>query len=251
MDAHQRVAIVTGGGKGIGASTSRKLAGDGARVVVNYVQDEASAARVVSDIVAAGGEAVAVRGDVREPADCRALVDAATERYGSADIVVCNAHMAFRPTFLAELEWDDLLSKVSQELAAAFTLTKLVTPLMKERKYGRLVYVSSDSAVSPSYGGTVAHGTAKAALEGFARFVASDVAAYGITANVVSPTLLKTAASTQIAEGVFAGLAAHAPMQRLPSVDEVAAVVAFFASDACSYVTAGRVSVSGGLTIGR
>src|SRR5262245_20364377 len=121
MRVDGRVALVTGGGKGIGASTCRLLAERGARVAVNYLQDAASAQAVVGDILAAGGTATALQGDVRDPHESHRLVDEVVTQHGGLDIVVCNAHIAFTPTLLPELGWDELISKVEQELAAAFT----------------------------------------------------------------------------------------------------------------------------------
>lgn len=144
------------------------------------------------------------------------------------------------------IQWEELAQKLNDEMKAAFTLTQAVLPAMIERKYGRMIYVSSNAADTPvPY--MAAHGSAKAALEAFVKYVALESAPYGVTANIVSPGLVETEASSVTPEAVKQQIAAMTPMQRVALPDDLSGAIAFFAGEESRFVTGSCMKVNGGI----
>jgi 3-oxoacyl-[acyl-carrier protein] reductase len=166
-----RVALITGASSGIGAATARLLAARGMRVVVNYLHSETAAKEVVADIEAAGGRAMAVQADVREPAAVAAMLDQVRQAWGDVDVLVHNALTPYAIKPFRDMTWDELGGKVDDEMRAAFTVTKAVLPGMTERRAGRIIYLGTGLSRRPREG-MIALGTAKAALTQFARYLA-------------------------------------------------------------------------------
>ena len=244
-----RVAVITGASRGIGAATALVLAEQGFRVVVNYRSSAEQADEVVRAATAAGGEAVAIRADVTAPDDVAAMVDETQRRWGRVDVLVHNALIPFDVTSFADLRWEQLGGKLDRELHAAFLITKAVVPGMISRGYGRLVYLSTGLSRRPREG-MITLGTAKAALDQFVRYVALELAPHGITANLVAPaTVAETKVSEQLAAGQVGQLGATNPMGRLVRPTEVAATVAFLASEDSGFTTGHYLGVNGGLAM--
>ena len=244
-----RVAVVTGASRGIGAATALVLAERGFRVVVNYRSSADEADEVVRAVKAAGGEAVAIRADVTEADAVAAMMGETEQRWGSVDVLVHNAMIPFRVTSFADLTWEQLGGKLDGELRAAFLVTKAVVPGMMSRNYGRLVYLSTGLSRRPR-DGMIALGTAKAALDQFVRYVALEVAPHGITANLVAPaTVDETKVTEQLTTEQMRHLGASNPMGRLVRPDEVAKTVAFLASDDSGFTTGHYLTINGGLSM--
>ncbi|NOU65746.1 SDR family oxidoreductase [Paenibacillus sp. LMG 31461] len=244
-----KVAFVSGGARGIGAAAALMLAKQGAKVAVNYIQQEDAAQAIVDRIRKAGGEAVLARADVRNAEQVNNVVTHIQSTLGDIDILVSNAHMSFVMKPLIEMQWEEFAQKLNDEMNANFTLTQAILPQMIARKYGRIIYISSDAADGPlPYMG--AHGTAKSALNAFAKYVALENAPYGVTANVVSPGLVQTDASSVTPEVVKQQLAAMTPLQRVAVPDDVAGVIAFLASEESRFLTGTCTSVNGGIKMG-
>ncbi|MCV7103727.1 SDR family NAD(P)-dependent oxidoreductase [Mycobacterium palustre] len=191
-----RVALITGGSRGIGAATARVLAGRGFRVVVNHRFSAQQAEEVVAGVTAAGGEAVAIRADVTVPEDISAMADAIARRWGGVDALVRNALIPFVVTSFADLSWEQLGGKVNAERHAAYLVTKAVVPGRVSRGYGRVVYLSTGLS-RRLRDGMIALGTAGAALGQFVRYVALELAPHGVTANLVAPA---TVGGTMVTE---------------------------------------------------
>ena len=160
-----RVCLVTGASRGIGAACVRELAGRGHRVVVNHRDSAADADAVAQDILAAGGAALVMQGDVTDPGDVTRMVDMTVGHWGRLDVLVHNAMTPFPVTSFAELSWEQLGTKLDQEMRAAYLLTHAVLPGMIERRYGRLVYLSTGLSRRPR-AGMIALGVAKARVSG-------------------------------------------------------------------------------------
>jgi 3-oxoacyl-[acyl-carrier protein] reductase len=240
-----KVAVVTGGSRGIGAATSLLLAKRGFRVVVNYLSSAQEAEEVVAAVNAAGGETVAIQADVTVPGDVARMMGDIDQRWGGVDVLVHNALMPYAITSFADLTWEQLGGKLDRELRAAFLMTKAVVPGMISRSYGRLVYLTALSRHPRN--GMIALGTAKAALDQFVRFIALELAPHGITANLVAPATVEgTAMSRHLTRELMDKLAAATPMGRLVRPEDVARTVAFFASDDSGFTTGHYIPVNGG-----
>ncbi len=245
MNLHGKVAFVSGGSRGIGAAAARMLARQGAKVAVNYVHQAEAAQAVADQIRQAGGIAEIAQADVRDPEQVKAAAALIQSKLGDIDILVSNAHMPFEMKPIASMRWEEFAQKLNDEMRAAFTLTQAVLPGMTTRGFGRLIYVSSNAAdVAVPYMG--AHGSAKAALNAYVRSVALENAAYGITANVVSPGLVETDASSVTPEAVKQQLAGMTPLRRIAVPDDVSGAIAFLASVESGFITGTCTNVNGG-----
>lgn len=243
-----RTILVTGSSRGIGAATAKELAERGGDIVVNYHTSEDRAEAVVDSITDAGGEAIAVQADVRDPDAISELVATAESAFGTIDVLVNNANISFSRTPLLEHPWEEFRDKLVGEIRAAYNCTQAVAPGMLEQGYGRIVYVSSEATrtVRPGFG---SHVTAKSALNGLARSVATELASEGVVANVVSPGPVRTDASADVLEQFEDQLIAETPMGDLAEPRDVARTIALFASDDASFVTGTHTPVSGGLLV--
>ncbi len=245
MRMKDRVAIVTGASRGIGAATARLLAAEGAAVAVNYHQSEAAARAVVDEIVRAGGRAVAVRADVRDPRDAAALVEAAERKLGPVDTLVSNAAIGFPVKPFVEYAWEDFRAKLEGELSAAFHCCKAVVPGMIARRSGCIVAISSGLSRRPGPG-FCAHSAAKSGLDGFVRALALELGPHGIRVNVVAPGLTETDATAHQPEASKAAAARATPLGRIALPDDVAGAVLALAADTARFVTGAYLPVSGG-----
>ncbi|THF83253.1 SDR family NAD(P)-dependent oxidoreductase [Cohnella fermenti] len=240
-----KVALVSGASRGIGAAAAIALASRGAAVAVNYSSSEESAQAVVQLIRESGGKAEAVRADVRDPVNVLQAVAQTEAALGTIDILVNNANMAFVMKPLSEMTWEEFAQKLNDELKAAFNLTQAVLPSMLSKQWGRLIYISSNASdIALPY--MAAHGSAKAALNAYAKYVALENAPHGITANIVSPGLVRTEASSHTPESVLQQMAAMTPLRRIALPDDIAGAIAFLGSDDSRFLTGTCTYVNGG-----
>ena len=244
-----RVAVITGASRGIGAAAALVLAENGFRVVINYRSSAEEAAEVVRSVTAAGGEALAIRADVTVPDDVAALFEQTEQRWGRVDVLVHNALIPYDVTSFADLSWEQLGGKLDRELHAAYLVTKAVVPGMISRNYGRLVFLTTVLSRRPRQG-MITVGTAKAAMDQFVRYVALELAPQGITANLVSPaTVADTAASGLLNAEELRHIGATNPMGRNVRPDEIAKAVAFLASEDSGFITGHCMEINGGLAM--
>jgi 2-hydroxycyclohexanecarboxyl-CoA dehydrogenase len=248
-----RVALVTGGGQGIGQGISQVLCGRGFRVAVADLNAETAQATARS-ITEAGGTAIAVTADVTDTASIQAAVKTVTAELGPVEVAVNNAGFDEFMRFLDTTEdfWDRILDV---NFKGALRVVQAVVPGMAERGWGRVVNIGSDAGRVGSSLEAVYSG-AKGGIIAFTKTLAREVATKGVTVNTVCPGPTDTPAlrkfagnSGQDGEMVIAGLTRAVPMRRLASPADVAAAVAFFASDDTGYITGQTLSVSGGLTM--
>ncbi len=244
-----RVALVTGAGRGIGAATAKRLAEEGARVTLADLDIE-GAQRVAQEIIAAGSEATAIRCDVSQSDDAQQAVTAAIEAFGQLDILVNNAgvlrdNLLFK---MADADWDTVLGV---HLKGAFLCSRAAQKHMVERKYGRIVNLSSTSALGNR--GQANYSAAKAGLQGFTRTLAIELGPFGITANAVAPGFIDTDMTRATAqrlgmspEQFQQGMSQLIPLRRVGQPSEVASVIAFLASDDASYVSGQVIYIAGG-----
>jgi 3-oxoacyl-[acyl-carrier protein] reductase len=235
-------ALVTGASRGIGAAIAIALAADGWPVAVNYRSDADAAAATVAAITAAGGSGAAFQGDVADPAAAALLVDAVHEQLGPIGVLVNNAGL--RADGLALSLSDEDWSRVLEtNLGGTHRLTRAVMREMIRARYGRVINIAS--VIGPrANAGQANYAASKAAVIAFTKTAAVEVARRGVTINAVAPGLI----DTDMTEGIPDTLAARVPAQRAGTPQEVAAAVAFLASDAASYITATTLYVDGGLS---
>ena len=243
MNLQSKVAIVTGSSKGIGANIAKSLAEAGAGVVVNYASDQSGADKVVTEINAAGGEALAVRADVSKTDEVKALFDTTIARFGKVDLLINNAGIAIYK-LIKDTSDDDFDRIFDINVRGVFlTLREAATRL---EDGGRIINLSSSVTrlMMPAYG---SYSATKAAVEQLTRVFAKEVGQRGITVNSISPgptnTELFTAGKT---EETIKRLAAMAALGRIGEPDDIARVVLFLAGDESGWVTAQNLGVNGG-----
>jgi len=247
MPLSGKIALVTGGGTGIGRAIALALAAQGAAVAVVYRTSESSANEVVSQIVGAGGRASALRGDVTQGAEVDALVSQALAEWGALDIVVNNAGLTRDALLLrmTEADWDAVLDT---NLKGAFLMTRAaLKPMLKQRR-GKIVNITSVIGMIASPG-QANYAAAKAGLIGFTRTMAKEVASRHIQVNAVAPGFIETAMTEALPPERKGDVMRQIPAGRFGLAEEIAGVTAFLCGPASDYITGQTLVVDGGLTI--
>jgi 3-oxoacyl-[acyl-carrier protein] reductase len=245
---HRRVALVTGGGGGIGRAICERLARDGLDVVVAYLGRADRAAAVVAAIEALQGpsRAVAVQADLASADGAQTLAARAARAFGPVDVLVNNASPAIAAKAFADLEWTDVLAQLDVQVRAAFLLAKACLPAMIERRAGRIINITSQVAEGAPTPTWTAYAMAKAALAAMSRQLAAEVGPSGVTVNCVAPGMTETALIAGIPEKAQLIAARQTPMRRLATPADIASAVAHLASPDAGFITGQTLSVNGG-----
>jgi len=245
IDLQGKVALVTGASRGIGAAIARDLADHDAAVVINYLQSKEKAEALKNTIIEAGGKAITSQADVRDRGAVDRMVAKAEQELGKIDILVNNANINFPMQPFSEMAWPDIEAKLTGEIGAMVHCCQAVIPGMKEKKYGKIILVSSSLSREPGYG-FAAHCAAKAAMDSMARTMALELGPAGIYVNVVGPGLTRTDATADLPAEVFSHTAEHSPLLRVAEPQDIASVIMFLASEMSDYLTGQYIPVNGG-----
>ena len=242
-----RVAIVTGGGRGIGRAVAVRLAEEGASVAISYRKDAAAAEEAAAAVRAAGVECEIFKGDVASPEDVQALFKGVGDAFGRVDILINNAGITRDNIMLRmkEEEFDDVLRT---NLGGTYLCTRAALRPMVRARWGRIVNVSSVVGLVGN-AGQANYAASKAGIIGFTKSVAREVAQRGITANAIAPGYVETELTGSLPEDVKDRIRDQVPLGRFGEAVEVAEVVAFLAGEGAGYVTGQTIAVDGGMTM--
>jgi 3-oxoacyl-(acyl-carrier-protein) reductase len=239
-------AIVTGAGRGIGRSIAKVLAEAGANVVINYSTSADTARALADEIMEHGPKALVVQADVTDYEQVQRMVQQTIDTFGHIDILVNNAGITRDKTLknMSKEQWDDV---IHVNLDSLFNCTKLVLPYMLQRKYGRIVNISSFVALGGNVG-QANYATTKAGIIGFTKSVALEVARHGITVNAVCPGFTETDMLWEVPENIRQRILDKIPMARFGTPEEIASCVRYIVSEG-DYMTAQAISINGGVYI--
>ncbi|MFX1758635.1 3-oxoacyl-ACP reductase FabG [Rhodococcus sp. As11] len=249
MSTQPRTAIVTGAARGIGAAVAKRLAGDGYRVAVLDL-DESACEDTVSAIESAGGKALAVGADVSDEKSVAAAVEKVATELGEPTVLINNAGIT-RDNLLFKMTVDDWDAVMNVHLRGAFLMTRAVQGYMVDAEFGRIVNLSSTSALGNR--GQVNYSAAKAGMQGFTKTLAIELGKFGVTANAIAPGFIATEMTAATAErlGVSfddfkSNVAADIPVGRIGEVDDIAHTASFLASEGAGFVSGQVIYVAGG-----
>ncbi|MCK9174435.1 MAG: 3-oxoacyl-[acyl-carrier-protein] reductase [Desulforhopalus sp.] len=245
MNLEGKIAVVTGGSRGIGRAIALRLARDGAKVYINYVSRSDAADAVVKEICNAGGSAGAVQFDVAQSSAVQEAFDKIIDEAGTIDILINNAGIT-RDGLMARMKEEDWDAVLSTNLKGVFLCSKAGGKIMMKKRTGRIVNISSVVGVTGN-AGQVNYAAAKAGLMGFSKSMAQEYASRGITVNCVAPGFIETEMTAELKEDVQDTIRKSIPLGVFGQSEDVAGAVRFLVSDDARYITGQTLHVNGGM----
>lgn len=243
----EKVALVTGAGRGIGSAIAKTLAREGAFVIVNYNGSKERAEQVVAEIREAGGDAAAYQCNVSDFEACGEMIQSLIKEYGHIDILVNNAGIT-RDNLIMKMSEADFDAVLDTNLKGCFNTIRHLSRYLLKQRAGHIINISSVSGVMGN-AGQANYSASKAGVIGLTKSVARELASRGITCNAVAPGFIQTEMTEAIPEAAKESLKSQIPLQRVGTPDDIAEMVAFLASDKAAYITGQVISVDGGMNI--
>lgn len=242
-----KIAVVTGGSRGIGREIALTLAGYGATVVVNYNGSKEKAQEVVDAIKNQGKEAIAIKASVSDNTEVESMIKEVMDQFGRIDILVNNAGIT-KDNLMMKMTEEDFDAVIDTNLKGTFYCMKQVYRIMLKQRYGRIVNMSSVTGVIGN-AGQVNYAASKAGVIGMTKSLARELGSRGITVNAVAPGFIETEMTDVLSDKVKEEIANQIPLKRMGAVKDVAETVAFLASDKASYITGQVLHVDGGMAM--
>ena len=242
-----KIVLVTGAGRGIGASISKRFASEGAEVIVNYSGNDEAAQKTVDEITATGGQAQKYKCSVNDSESVKVMIDEIIKEFGRIDILVNNAGIT-KDGLMLRMTDEDFDRVIDVNLKGTFNCTKYVSKYMLKQKSGKIINISSVVGLSGN-AGQVNYSASKAGIIGITKSAAKELSSRGITVNAVAPGYVDTDMTKVLSDNIRNEILKNIPLQRMGNVEDISNCVAFLASEDASYITGQVISVDGGMHI--
>lgn len=242
-----KIVLVTGAGRGIGASIAKRFASEGAEVIVNYSGNDEAAQKTVDEITAAGGQAQKYKCSVNDSESVKVMIDEIIKEFGRIDILVNNAGIT-KDGLMLRMTDEDFDRVIDVNLKGTFNCTKYVSKYMLKQKSGKIINISSVVGLSGN-AGQVNYSASKAGIIGITKSAAKELSSRGITVNAVAPGYVDTDMTKVLSDNIRNEILKNIPLQRMGNVEDISNCVAFLASEDASYITGQVISVDGGMHI--
>ena len=242
-----KIVLVTGAGRGIGASIAKRFASEGAEVIVNYSGNDEAAQKTVDEITATGGQAQKYKCSVNDSESVKVMIDDIIKEFGRIDILVNNAGIT-KDGLMLRMTDEDFDRVIDVNLKGTFNCTKYVSKYMLKQKSGKIINISSVVGLSGN-AGQVNYSASKAGIIGITKSAAKELSSRGITVNAVAPGYVDTDMTKVLSDNIRNEILKNIPLQRMGNVEDISNCVAFLASEDASYITGQVISVDGGMHI--
>ena len=242
-----KIVLVTGAGRGIGASIAKRFASEGAEVIVNYSGNDEAAQKTVDEITAKGGQAQKYKCSVNDSESVKVMIDEIIKEFGRIDILVNNAGIT-KDGLMLRMTDEDFDRVIDVNLKGTFNCTKYVSKYMLKQKSGKIINISSVVGLSGN-AGQVNYSASKAGIIGITKSAAKELSSRGITVNAVAPGYVDTDMTKVLSDNIRNEILKNIPLQRMGNVEDISNCVAFLASEDASYITGQVISVDGGMHI--
>ena len=242
-----KIVLVTGAGRGIGASIAKRFASEGAEVIVNYSGNDEAAQKTVDEITATGGQAQKYKCSMNDSDSVKVMIDEIIKKFGRIDILVNNAGIT-KDGLMLRMTDEDFDRVIDVNLKGTFNCTKYVSKYMLKQKSGKIINISSVVGLSGN-AGQVNYSASKAGIIGITKSAAKELSSRGITVNAVAPGYVDTDMTKVLSDNIRNEILKNIPLQRMGNVEDISNCVAFLASEDASYITGQVISVDGGMHI--
>ena len=242
-----KIVLVTGAGRGIGASIAKRFASEGAEVIVNYSGNDEAAQKTVDEITAIGGQAQKYKCSVNDSESVKVMIDEIIKKFGRIDILVNNAGIT-KDGLMLRMTDEDFDRVIDVNLKGTFNCTKYVSKYMLKQKSGKIINISSVVGLSGN-AGQINYSASKAGIIGITKSAAKELSSRGITVNAVAPGYVDTDMTKVLSDNIRNEILKNIPLQRMGNVEDISNCVAFLASEEASYITGQVISVDGGMHI--